>query len=347
MPKIDWLQFTIKEYYSESESIKCQESAYRHLPNFLQDDILSYLSCNIPSIQVDIHPGINMYTRSFCFKNGIRVCYAPIKENMGYNVIISGSVLSECTFTDNDLVQWINEHGDSIKLTRLDIAWDTDIDFSFFVGKFDRGEYITRLRDNRKVVNQNNRGTLYFGRREGNLMVRIYDKRQEQLDSFKGSKKVKQSFKDSLPGTWTRFELQFRHSHAQQALMYYLAGKIGNVALGHFRFIESNDSLTNKSRDSVTDIVYLNLINSDGVITLSKIKSKDFNMEYFISNVMSQVKAVIDYDPFLYAQALELAVGSKTTKAKLKNDELNNIRELRRLSSKDDSEDKLGGVINA
>lgn len=332
MPKIDWLQFTVKEYYSDSESIKCQESAYRHLPNFLQDDILSYLSCNIPSIQVDIHPGINMYTRSFCFKNGIRVCYAPIKENMGYNVIISGSVLSECTYSDNDLVEWLNEHGDSIKLTRLDIAWDTDLDFSYFVDKFDRGEYLTRLRDNRKVVNQYNRGTLYFGRREGNLMVRIYDKRQEQIDSFKGSRKEKQSFKDSLPSTWTRFELQFRHSHAQQALMYFLAGKIGNVALGHFRFIESNDSLTNKSRDSVVDSVYLNLINSDGVITLSKVKSKDFNMEYFISNVMSQVKAVIDYDPYLYAQALELAVSSQTTKDKLKNDELNNFRELRRLS---------------
>lgn len=345
MPKIDWLQFTVKEYYNESQSILCQESAYRHLPSFIQEDILSYLSCNCPSIQVDIHPGINMYTRSFCFKNGVRVCYAPIKENMGYNVIISGSVLSSFKFTDEDLLSWINEHGDTIKLTRLDIAWDTDVDFSYFVGKFDRGEFLTRLRDNRKVVNQYNRGTLYFGRREGNLMVRVYDKRQEQIDSFKGSKKERKAFKDSLPEVWTRFELQFRHSHAQQALIYYLTGKIGNVALGHFRFIESGDNLKNKSRDSVIDSVYLNLINSDGVILLSKVNSKDFNMEYFVSNVMSQVKAVIDYDPYLYAQALELAVSSQTTKDKLKNDELSTMRELRRLKENSLHKDSLANIV--
>lgn len=339
MPKIDWLQFTVKEYYNESQSIRCQESAYSHLPKFLQEDIISYLSCNCPSIQVDIHPGINMYTRSFAFKNGVRVCYAPIKEEMGYNVIISGSVLSEFNFTDEDIREWIDSNKDSIKLTRLDIAWDTDIDFSYFVGKFDRGEYLTRLRDNRKVVNQFNRGTLYFGRREGNLMVRIYDKRQERLDSFKGNKADKKAYADTLPEIWTRFELQFRHSHADQALYYYLSGQIGNVAVGHFRFIESSDNLTNKSRDSIVDSVYLSLINSSGVIVLSKVKSKEFNMNHFITNIMPQVKAVIDYDPAIYAEAFELAISSRSTYDKLKFDELKNLRDLRTLQQKavDDS----------
>lgn len=343
MPKIDWLQYTVKEYYSEEHKALCIQSAYNTLPKFFQDDIISYCCSTTPDIKVDVHPGINMYTRSFCFKNGIRVCYAPIKEDMGYNVIISGDVLSSVSYSDDDLSVWFNTYSDIIKLTRIDIAWDSDVDFSYFANKFDSGEFVTRLRDFRKTVNQHNRGTLYFGRRDGNLMVRVYDKRLEQIDTFKGTQKQKKVFSDSLPSVWTRFEMQFRHSHANQAFIYYLTGVIGNVAKGHFRFVKTVDNLSNVSRDAIIDDVYKDLINSDGVIVLSNSKPKDFNMQYFITNVMSQVKAVIDYDPYIYAEAFEQAVVSKTTLDKLRYDELKLVRDLKRIRESESSFER--GVI--
>lgn len=328
MPHLDWIQYTVKEYYDDTMLLSCKESAFFSLPKFLQDDVLSYCD-NCAQLQIQSVRGVNFYQSGFSFMNGVRVYFNPLKEEMGYNVIISGDVLSTCTYTDQDIADWYSINSDYITLSRLDIAYDTDVDFGLFYAKFEAGEYVTQLRDMRQCVNTEHRGTLYFGKRSGRVMFRIYDKRQEQIDNAKGKKK-KNELRESL-STWTRIEGQFRHDAALQALLNYLNGNIGNIFLGHLRFVESVQGLKNKSRDAVNWNVYKDILGGNRVMKITKKKNEYFNSDYFVKNVLSQVRAVMIVNPELCESLLRIAAPSKSTMEKLQKDELLLKRDQRRL----------------
>lgn len=71
MPHIDWLQYTVKEFYTEDMLLSCKESAFNSLPQFLQDDILSYCDSNA-QLPVKALPGVNFYGNGFSFLNSVR-----------------------------------------------------------------------------------------------------------------------------------------------------------------------------------------------------------------------------------------------------------------------------------
>lgn len=328
LPHLDWIQYTVKEYYTEDMLLSCKESAFYSLPKFLQDDILSYCdSCS--ELSVKSLPGVNFYRAGFSFLNCVRVYFDPIDIKMGYNVIISGDVLASCNYTDQDIADWYATNSEYITLSRLDIAYDTDVDFAQFYSKFEAGEYVTQLRDMRQCVDTDHRGTLYFGKRSGRIMFRIYDKKKEQIDNVKG-KRRKDELRKSLP-IWTRIEGQFRHDAALSALINYLAGNIGNIFLGHLRFVKTLEGVKNKSRDSVVWDVYRDIIGGKCIMKIKKSKNEYFNVEYFERNVLSQVKAVMLINPELCASLLEIAMPSKSTMERLQKDELLLKREQRRL----------------
>ncbi len=332
MPHLDWIQYTVKEFYTDSDCFLCKESAFNSLPSFLQDDILSYCD-DSAQLQITSVKGVNFYGNGFQFMNGIKVFYNPVSYEMGYNVIISGDVLSSVSYTDDDIRSWVSENEEYITFSRIDIAYDCSVDFSEFYRKFEAGEYITRLRDCRQCVNSDHRGTLYFGKRGGRVMFRIYDKKQEQIDSAKG-RKNKDFLRKNL-SVWTRIEGQFRHDAATQALNNYLSCTIGNVFLGHLRFVESLDGLKNKSRDSVVWSTYLDVVGGKFFMVCCKKKNDYFNREFFEKNVLPQVKAVQKHCPELFDLMYESADVSKSTLKKLCNDELLLKREQKRLLDKD------------
>lgn len=330
MAHLDWLQYTVKEFYTDEMVMSCKESAFYSLPQPLQDDILSYIDGS-GQLEVISIRGVNFYQSGFEFSNGIKVFYNPIKEEMGYNVIVSGDVLTNIDYTDDDISNWYNYNSEYITLSRIDVAYDTDIDFSCFYNKYQVGEYLTRLTDIRSYVNTENRGTLYFGKRSGRVMFRIYDKKLEQIDNCKG-RKNKDRLRKEL-STWTRIEGQFRHDAAEKALLNYLLGNIGNIFLGHLRFVESLDVI-NKSRDSKIWDVYKDILGGNLCMKITKKKNECFNAEYFEKNVMSQVKAVMMVNPALYDALLNVSSPSKSTLEKLHNDELYLKREQKRLVDK-------------
>lgn len=327
MPKLDWLQYTVKEVYYDGEAFSCAESAFLTLPKFLQDDIILNFSCCNAQIPFEMIPGVNFYLSGFQFPNGIKVFFNPIRESMGFNVVISGSVLSRFQFSTDDIFIWYSENEDYISLSRVDIAYDCDIDFSLFYAKYEAGEYVTELRDIRSYVDSENRGTLYFGKRSGRVMFRIYDKKLETISNASG-RKEKDRLRCELP-VWTRVEGQFRHDAASQALKYFLDGSIGSVFLGHLRFVESID-VPNLSRDSVVWKPYSDLLGGCCMFKIVKLKNKKFNMEYFESNVVPQVKAFMRLNPDLYNMILSSAVESRTTVEKLSFDDLLQSREIAR-----------------
>ena len=332
MPKLDWLQYTVKEVYYEGEAFCCAESAFFSLPKFLQYDIvLNFSGCN-SQIPFEMIPGVNFYRSGFQFSNGVKVFFNPIRESMGFNVVISGSVLSRFQISNDDISSWYFENEDYISLSRVDIAYDCDIDFSLFYAKYSAGEYVTELRDIRSYVDSENRGTLYFGKRSGRVMFRIYDKKLETISNAKG-RKEKDRLRCEL-SVWTRVEGQFRHDAAVQALKYFLDGSIGSVFLGHLRFVEGID-VSNLSRDSVVWEPYSDLLGGCCMYKIVKLKNKRFNIEYFETNVVPQVKAFMRLNPDLYNMILASAVESRTTVEKLSSDELLQSRIMSRLNGAD------------
>lgn len=332
MPKLDWLQYTVKEVYFEGESFSCAESAFFSLPQFLQEDIvLNYSGCN-SDIPFELIPGVNFYRSGLQFSNGVKVFFNPIRESMGYNVVISGSVLSRFLIAIDDIASWWGENDGYVSLSRVDIAYDCDIDFSRFFDKYVAGEYVTELRDIRSYVDSDNRGTLYFGKRSGRVMFRVYDKALETVSSAKG-RKEKDRLRRELP-VWTRVEGQFRHDAAVQALQYFLDCSIGSVFLGHLRFVDDID-VSNLSRDTVVWQPYVDLLGGCCMSKIVKLKNKQFNMYHFEKNVVPQVKAFMRMNPELYNMILASASESRTTVEKLTADDLLLSREIARRKGAD------------
>jgi phage replication initiation protein len=117
------------------------------------------------------------------------------------------------------------------RLTRLDVAWDDTrgaLTLARVRDAWASGAVCTRLRDYRDIRGGQRGGrvegeTFYMGSSMSELMVRVYDKRSEQILT-KGVEA------DALPGHWVRLELQARKSAAQGlARAYVEQGAVGLV----------------------------------------------------------------------------------------------------------------------
>lgn len=325
---LDWLQYTIKEVWTDKDDVRLMLSRVcSSLPVPIQD-LIGYHSPDFDRIGYTLCKGINHYSAVLLFDNGLKICYNPPNVRMGTNIIISGSVLKLKPLSPDDVKDWIVRilpHFD-YKIGRVDIAQDTDVDFSYFYDKYVSGEFITRYltTTHKSYLNFDNRGTLYFGARGKGTYIRIYDKYLEQWSKLK-SKTKKLEFECEFGGkSWTRLEMECKDSQAEQMLCHFIEGRCGDVFLGHLRFVKEMKS--NKAR-CVTCDIYLNVISAEGCRKLSKVNNTDLNLDWIVNVAFANTEAIKEVHPRLYDVLTQRVVASPqaVSKAKLSKMDLDRL----------------------
>lgn len=293
----DWLQYTIKQTYGESDLHGMLLDILPTLPVRVQD-LIGFENPDKEFLPYQVRPGVNFYYNMVVWEDvGVKICYNPCNPNMGTNVILSGDVLRAAGCDKDDLEDWfvrILPRYD-FHISRVDIAYDTDVDFSYFYEKFCKGEYITRYRDVTRFVNKFNRGTLYFGKRGKGTFFRIYDKFLERIHELRSAEKIS-AFAVENKQSWTRIEGEFRRSQALEAFKEYLFGNIGDIFLGHLNFVQEMKS--NKNR-CVTDEVYRMIVQGNFKRRLSRVENSEVNIEWLV-RVASYVNSVKEVNPDFY-----------------------------------------------
>ena len=322
---IDWLQYTIKDVFTAADDIHLLLSrTVASLPYPVQD-LLGFHSQEYPAQTYSLGRGVNFYQNSLTFASGVKILYNPPKAEMGTNIIVPGSALKEKELEPFDISDWFKKvlvHY-QYNICRVDIAQDTDVDFSYFYDKYQAGEFVTRYLNHslKTFVDRSNRGTIYFGTRGKGTFIRIYDKYLEQYSQLK-SKIHKAEFVKQYQGKpWTRLEMECRQEQALQMLEHYINGNCGDVFLGHLRFVEKMQA--KKSR-CVVDNVYLNVINAKCARRLIKMKNNEMNVDWIIKVCVRNLLAVKAVNPRLFDILMDnmQASPSAVEKAKLSKREL-------------------------
>lgn len=277
---IDYISFTLK---IDTES-----------PSFALSTFYKYVA--LETEVGELQTGMNGYEKSIVFPSGIRILFCG-RPGMGIHVVIPGLGLSSIhlDFDVFKLLRTLKADGVPYNISRIDIAIDTDIDFGYFLNKFDRKEYVCRYSEEniRKYVDVTNRGTLYFGRRGGLTYIRIYDKAKQQ----------------NVPGTWTRLEMECRGDACEQIINALKTGEVGKYFLGHLRFVNKRCSDMSKA---VTSKKYLDMLENPTEKKRLQKKKGDDTLEWFISQVAPTVKALeLDYGKDYVRQVIDNAKISK------------------------------------
>lgn len=198
-------------------------------------------------------------------------------EDMGIHVVISGSAMSDLlvhfrasitsdTPFDKDVV-CLSDFDNSIMIeflqqvknigwfTRLDLAVD-DLGTNFFTvgdvrGFLERQEVVSKFRTYRDVyestfTNENTGHTIYFGSRQSEVMLRVYDKQLEQNRKAADPENM-------IDDPWVRWELELKNDRANIAADFLIQRKqIGEVIMevlnNYVRLIIQDDP--NRSRCS-------------------------------------------------------------------------------------------------
>ncbi len=250
---VDWLSFTL--------------SAFDNV-----EDVLSFLGFD-PRYFLEMPKGANGYKRMRKYANyNISILYDGT-EDMGIHVNVSGigihALLSafrstlRCDtpfgegfnlFDETVLSILLSEITKSGHLTRLDIAID-DKGANYYSlddieDRLKHLRVVTKFRSHRHMIdkttlNEKIGHTIYFGSRQSDIMLRIYDKKLEQ------NKNLLVSDDRYVSHDWVRWELELHRDRANAVSEYLIAGKsLGDVAIGvlsqYFRIIDLTD--TNRSR---------------------------------------------------------------------------------------------------
>lgn len=258
----DWIQFTIHDEINRaSEALKIFESVVR----------VGIEECKESK-------GFNGYEKMLQMNDGMKVMFSGM-EGMGVNIIVPAGAIDCGKYEGSveDIEDRLIDEGYKYNWTRLDLAVDTEeYDFDMFYEKFINKEYRCKYHAEsiRQHVNANSRGTLYFGKRGGLTMLRIYDKALEQ------------KIKDKV---WTRIELETRNEACQQVLEAYKNGTINEYFLGHVEMVEKREK--RMSRCKTADF-YLEVLKGDGLKRKVQRKPSDSTLDWFVTQVAPTVKAL-------------------------------------------------------
>lgn len=242
---IDWLGFTFFEFANPL-------------------DVVSYLGFN--ECDFAVSTGSNGYKSSLRHNMySITVLYDGA-ENMGIHVNISGSAIGHAIetyiqsikeptpfgdyaieYSDEDMAtRYLRHINECAKFTRMDLAIDDkgcnyySVDDVLQICREKR--CATRFRKCRvenefSFTGDDTGNTLYIGKRQSDVFLRIYDKRLEQI--------AKNGTDCSCE--WVRWELELKKERAVKAVEYLLSGYcLGSVTIGilsnYFRVIVRDDS---------------------------------------------------------------------------------------------------------
>lgn len=197
-------------------------------------------------------------------------------EGMGIHVVITGSALQDLLdhfknsitldtpfekaillsdFNNNVLIEFLQQVKSIGWFTRLDLAVDDHgakfFDVSDVRDFLTRQEVVSKFRTYRDVyestfTGENTGHTIYFGSRQSEVMLRVYDKQLEQNNKASDPDKV-------ITEKWIRWELELKDARANIAADFLIQRKqIGNIVMevlnNYVRFIVNDDS--NRSRCS-------------------------------------------------------------------------------------------------
>lgn len=227
---IDWLAFTVPE------------------PDMTLQELAELLGFGLQDFTQLEHGGMG-YKSALRLKGYPITIYYDGNENMGKHVVIAGSAISEAMnaykeslltpgpfgpyydkpFDASFLSQWLTAISSIGKITRLDLAID-DLGETYFSMDslseiFENHAFVSKARkwneqishvsdaDNTKIGH-----TIYLGKRESAVFLRIYDKALEQGST-------------SIP--WTRWELELKEDRAVKAAELLIAkDNLGSVCIG-------------------------------------------------------------------------------------------------------------------
>lgn len=321
MYKVDWIEYTIFQDFENDAYL------FELLKKTLPKNVMMDLEINKRNLDYEIGIGKYGYMRSYNFFNGLIVYTHGHNKlhDMGIHVSICGSLLDSCSeeCSREVLSDFLKSLEDNhCKLTRLDIALDTDCDFSFFLERFEKGYFLTKFRKFRTILDEHKRGTIYLGQRGKAVFGRIYDKGLEQ-----GKNEV-----------WTRIEFEYKSFAALQAANAFIDGSIGDYFLGHIRFVDGFNG-ENKSRDYEESEVYMNVLMHPTMIKrLKKSVFEDGYTQWLYNSVLPSIKAMYElYGENWLRLALESSEVSESRKAKLKRElsELSRQRDNGKLNERD------------
>lgn len=251
---VDWLSFTVTD------------------ERFSVEDIIKALGYQLSDFSSLEHGGLG-------YKSALKLKGFPItifydgNENMGIHITISGSAISdgmrafkeslltpgpfgdyyEKAFDSSFLSCWLSKIQSVGKITRLDLAID-DFGTKYFsmdslVEILESGAYVSKFRKWQNLVDYNlgstrekTGHTIYLGKRQSSLFLRIYDKALEQ---------------NTASSSWVRWELELKEERAERAVKHLIdKDNLGSVCMSilsnSLRLIELDNS--NKSRCSVNPV---------------------------------------------------------------------------------------------
>lgn len=186
------------------------------------------------------------------------------------------------------------------KFTRVDVAIDEFAGYfkiETLARKAKRGEVASRFRtatsyEKISLKNGEDLGrTLNFGSRSSRVMVRMYDKKKEQLGK---GKEVKEKH-------WNRFELEIKQESANKFVKEYLLGEksIGDLASGllrhYIRFLKpDNDSNKSRWKTWMAWEKFLGGVEAVRVAIEAKVKTIDEKINWLEKSIAPSLGAVIE-----------------------------------------------------
>lgn len=188
------------------------------------------------------------------------------KNSITFDIPFAKDVLSLSDFDNTVMLEFLAQVRNIGWFTRFDLAVD-DFGTRFFTVEdvrdfLDRQDVVSKFRTWRDVyestfVNEKTGHTLYFGSRQSDIMLRIYDKQLEQkqkaLRPADASAEKAVSTDAALENAWVRWELELKNKRADMAVDFLINRKqIGEIVMGildnYVRLIVQDDS--NRSRCS-------------------------------------------------------------------------------------------------
>ena len=219
---IDYISFTIlnKEYdfktaieefgYDASEFYGCVRGGLGYLTVYKQNTGGVTVYCNgseTMGIHFDISgSGIGTFVEHFRNK---------YKDDMATRLL-------DVNATD-DIFRYLFERISAIgKMTRLDLAIDNVDDLYYDVSELSeilkyKERYVSKFRSGYETKSFMDGGhTVYMGKRESDVMLRVYDKKMEQNNKHKNK---------DIDYPWVRWELEIKGKKAQKVCDYIAEGK--------------------------------------------------------------------------------------------------------------------------
>lgn len=213
-------------------------------------------------------------------------------QGMGHHVIASGNC---CRYLDNNVEENLftifRLHTYGAQFTRVDIALDIrdkpDL-FNNILHCYHNNLVISKFRTSKIIQGKTNQeinsNTIYFGSRQSNIMLRIYNKALEQ----------------GIDGDWIRFELVFKKEYIPSMIEQIASTSINTFVKGilnnYIKFVDKKEKNVSRSKackwwdEIIENIEKIKLYKEEEENTLDEVK------EWLLKQVSNSLYTVVASD---------------------------------------------------